>query len=376
MIQSRAHGVIDDSRDFSPFPFSSLSSLSSLILLSRFLVKCLHTFSSKTSSFYVNAARKATLDFFDAPEDEYTVVFTSSTTQGLKLIGESYPFTEKNKLLIPIDAHNSVHGLRCFAYKGESEVVYLDSTKWGGVDIRSAKVCLHPFLPLNMERVTDIRSAQEVLAAKRSKDLSSSNAPPSLVVLTGLSNITNSKTPLTLASYAKSLGYNVVLDAAALAPTSKISLRSVISKLEPGKDREGDGEGAIDAMAISFYKMFGYPTGVGALIVKKSFLEFLSGDSVSGSGSERNEVNSADASEFRSKKMGLRGKKLRREVKGKVVGRKVWFAGGTVDVVQVPGKAYTLSPVLHERFEVRSSLLSSLIPHVLPLLPSPTFIHS
>jgi molybdenum cofactor sulfurtransferase len=28
-------------------------------------------------------------------------------------------------------------------------------------------------------------------------------------------------------------------------------------------------------MAVSFYKMFGYPTGVGALVVKKSFLAKL-----------------------------------------------------------------------------------------------------
>jgi molybdenum cofactor sulfurtransferase len=153
---------------------------------------------------------------------------------------------------------------------------------------------------------------QKTIAALSTSNVNAS--PPSLLVLTGLSNITNSKTPLSLSTFAKQAGYNVVLDAAALAPTSRISLRSLGAK-------------GVDAMAISFYKMFGYPTGVGALIVKKDFLSWLSGG-------RRNELDKDLALQH------LCG------------GNRVWFAGGTVDVVQVPGKNYTLSPELHERFEV------------------------
>lgn len=81
------------------------------------------------------------------------------------------------------------------------------------------------------------------------------------------------------------------MDAAALAPTAVISLSDF----------------PIDAMAVSFYKMFGYPTGVGALVVKKSFLAQL---------------------------------------------QRPWFAGGTVDVVQVPGNIVTRAHLPHEQFEV------------------------
>jgi len=86
-------------------------------------------------------------------------------------------------------------------------------------------------------------------------------------------------------------------------------------------------------MAVSFYKMFGYPTGVGALIIRKTFAEWLSGDGESG----RDEATNQNS------------------------GKKVWFAGGTIDVVQVPGKMYMLSSELHERFEVSDlfSLLSA-----------------
>lgn len=46
-----------------------------------------------------------------------------------------------------------------------------------------------------------------------------------------------------------------LLDAAALAPTTPISLRKT----------------PVDACAVSFYKICGYPTGLGALVVKRSF---------------------------------------------------------------------------------------------------------
>lgn len=82
---------------------------------------------------------------------------------------------------------------------------------------------------------------------------------PCLYVQTAQSNITNAKTPLEMLTLASSMGYHTLLDAAALAPTSLIDLAKT----------------PVDAMAISFYKMFGYPTGCGCLVVKTSFLEML-----------------------------------------------------------------------------------------------------
>lgn len=62
-------------------------------------------------------------------------------------------------------------------------------------------------------------------------------------------------------------------------------------------------------MAVSFYKMFGYPTGVGALVARKSFLAKLC---------------------------------------------KPYFSGGSVEVVQCPGTIVHESSVQYERFEVSS----------------------
>ncbi len=55
---------------------------------------------------------------------------------------------------------------------------------------------------------------------------------------------------------AQALGWDVLLDAAAFVPTSLLDL----SQVHP------------DFVPISFYKIFGYPTSVGALIARKEAL--------------------------------------------------------------------------------------------------------
>ncbi|KAF9529749.1 pyridoxal phosphate-dependent transferase [Crepidotus variabilis] len=221
--------------------------------------------SSKLSLKLADEARQAVLSHFNASSD-YTVIFTANASAALKLVGEAYPFIGGSNLIVGADSHNSVHGIREFATHRNAQTVYIPSTSHGGFDTASAKNVLLQNRP-------------------RSRDLA-----PSLFVMTGQSNITNSKNPLSVSTYAASLGYHTMVDAAALAATSIINLADF----------------PIDAMAVSFYKMFGYPTGIGALVVKKSFLVQL---------------------------------------------QRPWFAGGTVDVVQVPGRLVTRAHELHEQFE-------------------------
>ncbi|KAH7912733.1 pyridoxal phosphate-dependent transferase [Hygrophoropsis aurantiaca] len=216
---------------------------------------------SKLSTRCADEARDAILSFFRAPSG-YTVIFTANATGALKLVGEAFPFTEDSCYVLGTDSHNSVHGIRQYASRRGAQVHYIPSMSTGG------------FVP---------STAKEILRHHKSK---SNN----LFALTGQSNISNAKNPLSILDYASSLGYYTLLDAAALAPTSVISL----------------SETPVDAMAVSFYKMFGYPTGVGALVVKESFLQQL---------------------------------------------ERPWFAGGTVDIVQVPGPIITRTARLHEQFE-------------------------
>ena len=96
------------------------------------------------------------------------------------------------------------------------------------------------------------------------------------------SNFSSVRHPLGWIAKAKAAGWDVLLDAAAFAPTNVLDL--VVHKP--------------DFVTVSFYKMFGYPTGIGALVARREALARL---------------------------------------------RRPWFAGGTITVASVQGDRFYLS---------------------------------
>lgn len=88
------------------------------------------------------AARQAVLSFFNAPPD-YTVVFTANASAALKLVGESFPFSEGSSYVLGADSHNSVHGIRQFATRRGAQVHYIECTSTGGVDFADTLVRIH-----------------------------------------------------------------------------------------------------------------------------------------------------------------------------------------------------------------------------------------
>ncbi|KAI9449571.1 PLP-dependent transferase [Lactarius psammicola] len=184
----------------------------------------------------------------------------------LSLSGRPFPSSPGSAFLLPEDAHNSVHGIREFARAKGAPIVYLPSPPRGGVRVQEAYALIDEHRP--------------------------STGTPALFAYTGQSNITNSKPPLAVLAHAAMRGFTTLLDAAALAPTTPIDLTST----------------PVDAVAVSFYKMFGFPTGIGALVLAPGIGAWL------------------------------------RE-------KRPWFAGGTVDVVQVPGLAVGRTAAIDEAFE-------------------------
>jgi selenocysteine lyase/cysteine desulfurase len=73
------------------------------------------------------------------------------------------------------------------------------------------------------------------------------------------SNFTGVQHPLEWIADAQSKGWDVLLDAAAFAPSNRLNL----SRWHP------------DFVDLSFYKIFGYPTGIGCLLVRKRALQKL-----------------------------------------------------------------------------------------------------
>lgn len=211
--------------------------------------------SSAAMTQHVESARRAVLRYLNASPAEYLLVFTANASAGLKLVGESFPFAPGSRLLLSFDNHNSVNGVREFARAKGAAVDYAPLTA--------------PALRLDRERLAALLAGAD-------------GERENLFAFPAQSNVSGVKHPLELVAEAQSKGWRVLLDAAAFAPTNRLDL----------------GQVGPEFVVLSFYKMFGYPTGLGALVV-------------------------------------------RREAFGKL--RRPWFAGGTVNFASVQARAHVLA---------------------------------
>jgi molybdenum cofactor sulfurtransferase len=193
-----------------------------------------HSFNptSSASTVLVEEARAAVLRWFGASEDEWECVFTANATGALRLVGEAYPFGPGDRFLLTFDNHNSVNGIREFA---------------------RTKGALTAYVPLE---APDLRVADGLLERYLER---ADPAAHNLFAYPGQSNFSGVKHPLEWIALAQERGWDVVVDGAAFVPTSRLDL----SVWTP------------DFVPVSFYKMFGYPTGLGALLARRESLERL-----------------------------------------------------------------------------------------------------
>ena len=188
--------------------------------------------SSRAATQLVERARHAVLHFFNASPDEYLVIFTPNASGALKLIGESYPFQPGSRYLLTYDNHNSVTGIREFAHRRGADVIY------------------SPVVPPDLRIDADSLRA-DLAAIRRDK--------PCLFAYPAQSNFSGVQHSLDWVAEAKAAGWDVLLDGAAFTPTNRLDL----SRVKP------------DFVSLSFYKIMGYPTGIGALIARKDALAKL-----------------------------------------------------------------------------------------------------
>lgn len=215
---------------------------------------------SKRATELTCEARSKVLEFFNA--DDYFCIFTANATHALKIVGESYPFNENSHFLLLSDNHNSVNGIREYCREAKSSYSYVK------INFEDLRINSYDLLE-DLDNYDD----------KENK----------LFAFPAQSNVTGIRHSLKWIDVAKSKGWDVLLDAAAYVPTSKLDL----SKYKP------------DYVSVSFYKIFGYPTGIGCLLVKKDHFQKL---------------------------------------------QKHWFAGGTVTLASVVSPHHYLAND-HQRFE-------------------------
>uniref|UniRef100_A0A183UN95 MOSC domain-containing protein n=1 Tax=Toxocara canis TaxID=6265 RepID=A0A183UN95_TOXCA len=212
----------------------------------------------------IDRARNRILRHFNTTSDHFSVVFTLNATQALKMVAECFQFGEHQRdseitsnlescpdgvFVYMRDAHTSVVGMRELARH------------------RCNRVCA-----IDFDALYDLPAGQLNETENHSRDL---------FVITAMSNFCGRKYPLHIIERIHKWrpGQSFVcLDAASWVSTSFLDL----SIYKP------------DFIAISFYKIFGYPTGVGALLVRNECCYLLQKQYFGGG-----TVNLADHSHFR-----------------------------------------------------------------------------
>jgi selenocysteine lyase/cysteine desulfurase len=186
---------------------------------------------SAASTRLIDQARQAVLKHFSASPDEYAVIFTPNASGACRLIGEAYPFGPRRRFVLTADNHNSVNGVREFARARGAATEYV------------------PFCS------PELRVAEDAVRAA----LGRPRRQRGLFAFPAQSNFSGVQHPLSWIELAHELGYDVLLDAAAYAPANRLDL----SRVRP------------DFVPVSWYKVFGYPTGVGCLIARRAALARL-----------------------------------------------------------------------------------------------------
>jgi len=203
-------------------------------LLSRNVFGNPHSYNptSHHATILVESARDYVLAYFNASADEYVCIFTQNASGALKIIGESYPFGDGCQYALIFDNHNSVNGIREYANAKGATVQYIP--------------VVLPDLRVDDNRLFETLSDIDAGCFN-------------LFAFPAQSNFSGVQHPLDWIAKAQELGWDVLLDAAAFTPTNQLDL----SQWKP------------DFVPLSFYKMFGYPTGIGALIAKKEAVHKL-----------------------------------------------------------------------------------------------------
>ncbi|XP_066848732.1 molybdenum cofactor sulfurase isoform X6 [Anser cygnoides] len=199
--------------------------------------------SSKLTYDTIEHVRYRILQHFCTTSEDYTVIFTSGCTAALKLVAEAFPWIPEgtkqpsSRFCYLTDSHTSVVGMRGLA---------------ASMNVLSVPV-----------KVKELLSEKNWLPAEEQNCTT-----PHLFSYPAQSNFSGTKYPLSWIQDIKSGKlypvkipgkWFVLLDAASYVSSSPLDL----------------GVHQADFIPISFYKIFGFPTGLGALLVNNRIAPLL-----------------------------------------------------------------------------------------------------
>ncbi|KAJ7655303.1 molybdenum cofactor sulfurase [Mycena polygramma] len=225
----------------SPAPLSTFHRFSEAIATTLYSNPHSRSSSSVATSLEIEQCRGRVLeDLFGLDEaqkrSQWDVIFTAGATASMKLVGDAFSWQEGSKYCYLKQSHTSLVGVRGCALS------------------RGAVVA-----PMDVDDM--LESSQD-------------DSSPTLFAYASQCNATGQRLGLGYSRLLKERHPSacILLDAAAHLSTAVLDLGSVPLDLAP------------DFIACSFYKIVGYPTGLGCLVVKRSSASFLQRNGYFGGG--------------------------------------------------------------------------------------------
>ena len=227
---------------------------------------------------------------FHTTLDKHHIIFTSGATGALKLLAENFCWDHESEFIFLEDSHTSVVGIREIAKKeGSSFRCVTESELEDIFNNHAKKLCdISQIYPR-----TDVKFGEN-LPNRSLVDNSAGKCQVShLFSYPAMSNFCGRKYPLSWvplikqghlsSAPTKSEKWHVLLDAASYAGTNELNLVQTEA----------------DFIAISFYKIFGFPTGVGALIVRADAVKSLKPKCYYGGGTVLSTISRIDHHVFK-----------------------------------------------------------------------------
>jgi molybdenum cofactor sulfurtransferase len=224
----------------------------------------------------VDAIREQILHYFNTNSKEYSLIFTSGATAGLKLIGEYFDWSNQSQFsYLKESCHNSVIGIREYVLEkgGSFKPISIEEIER---QIERENSAVSDDELNNNSKNSNNNSSNNINLSRTSSQPNTprntfvTNVPQNanhLFAFPAQCNFSGRKFPMTIIDYFQNSkilnqsgkNWKVLLDASSFVSTSKLDLK----KCTP------------DFVVLSFYKIFGFPTGIGALIVKNDSIGTL-----------------------------------------------------------------------------------------------------
>ncbi|KAK9684105.1 hypothetical protein RND81_10G186600 [Saponaria officinalis] len=219
--------------------------------------------SSMATSEIIRDCRQQVLDYCNASAKDYKCIFTSGATAAFKMVGEAFPWSSQSCFMYTMENHNSVIGIREYALSRGARASAVDVEEFVDHEkISKNKRTLFKVSQHSTQRRKNVKNMEEDFAGNACHLF----AFPSECNFTGvrfnldLVKAVKKHSEETFRDSSLSKGrWLVLIDAAKGCATEPPDLSKYPA----------------DFVVISFYKVFGYPTGLGALVVRNEAAKLL-----------------------------------------------------------------------------------------------------